>query len=130
MPTDRPRLIIIDDSPFMLSGIVRSIQEDVDCDITTFTSAEEALEFINNHSVSVVLSDLEMPGMDGCQLFRELNTSLPAIELILMTGTLEGDFEDEHVDVKDLAVIVNKPWDRDILISTIQEKLRISKIEA
>lgn len=128
MSSCRPRLIIVDDSPLMLSGIVRSIQGDVDCDITTFTSAQEALEFINSNSVNVVLSDLEMPEMDGYQLFQELNSSLPAIELILMTGTLEHEFDDDQADVKDLAVIVSKPWDRDILIDTIQDKLKVSKL--
>jgi len=129
MSSSKPRLIIVDDSPLMLSGIVRSIEGDVDCDITTFTSAKEALEFISGHTVDVVLSDLEMPEMDGYQLFQELNIMQPTIELILMTGTLEHELDDEQADIKELAVIVNKPWDRDTLIDTIQRKLKISKIE-
>lgn len=129
MSSCRPRLIIVDDSPLMLSGIVRSIQGDVDCDITTFTSAKEALEFISGQAVDVVLSDLEMPEMDGCQFFKELNIMQPHIELILMTGTLEHEFDDDQADVKELAVIVRKPWDRDTLIDTIQDKLKVSKIE-
>ncbi|GAA0787694.1 sigma-54-dependent transcriptional regulator [Marinobacterium sediminicola] len=49
-------------------------------------SAEEALELLKQHSVDMVVSDVNMPGMDGHALLARLKETLPALPVALITA--------------------------------------------
>ena len=67
-------LIIIDDEPKIADGMAQlfpwnNIGFEV---IRVFTSAVEALDFLNQNPVDVVLSDIQMPDMTGLELCQRL----------------------------------------------------------
>ena len=49
-------------------------------------SAEEALEAVHNGAFSLVVSDVNMPGMDGHQLLAQLRRQQPQLPVLLMTA--------------------------------------------
>jgi DNA-binding NtrC family response regulator len=52
----------------------------------TAPSAEVALQVLAEHDMDVVLTDMRMPGMGGMELVREIHTSRPETQVILMTA--------------------------------------------
>ena len=54
-------------------------------------SAEAALKLLEQESVSMVVSDVNMPGMDGHALLRTLRSQYPQLPVLLMTayGTVQ-----------------------------------------
>ena len=67
-------LIIIDDEPKIADGMAQlfpwnNIGFEV---VRVFTSAVEALDFLNQNPVDVVLSDIQMPDMTGLELCQRL----------------------------------------------------------
>lgn len=50
------------------------------------TSGEQALQWLQEHSAEVVVTDLRMEGMDGLQLLEEIKARHPDIEVIIMTA--------------------------------------------
>jgi two-component system, chemotaxis family, chemotaxis protein CheY len=82
-------VLIVDDSPAMrafvrrvleLSGIALGICLDA-------ANGQEALELLRSHWVDVILSDINMPTMDGAQLIKilEADESLRAIPVIVVS---------------------------------------------
>ena len=68
------RLIIIDDEPKIAEGMAQlfpwnNIGFEV---VQSFFSAKDALNYLREHPVDVVLSDIQMPDMTGLELCREL----------------------------------------------------------
>ena len=49
-------------------------------------SAEAALKLLEQESVSMVVSDVNMPGMDGHALLRTLRSQYPQLPVLLMTA--------------------------------------------
>ena len=47
---------------------------------------EEALEHLGRAPVDVVLSDLRMPGADGLELVRRMQTTSPEVPVVILTG--------------------------------------------
>lgn len=54
--------------------------------------AEQALRELSQRVFSLMLSDINMPGMDGQDLLREVNTRVPGMPVVLMTayGDVQG----------------------------------------
>ena len=49
-------------------------------------NGEEALYLLGEKKIDLVISDYQMPGMDGRELFRRINKFHPSLPIILITG--------------------------------------------
>jgi two-component system, NtrC family, response regulator HydG len=93
MPGDRtaPTILVVDDE----ASIVESLQKIFEREslrVLTAGSGGEALELLRREPVSVLLTDLMMPGMSGMDLLRASKSIAPETETVLMTayGTVEN----------------------------------------
>jgi len=125
-PGPRPRLLVVDDEPQLGSAIRRMLRDLYD--VTVASSAAEALAHIERGEVfDLILSDIVMPGMSGVELHRTLaaRDSAMAQRWLFMTGgALTGDMRGAlalHPDC------IFKPFDRDTLLSRIEEALARGK---
>jgi FixJ family two-component response regulator len=70
-------------------GILRSLEyllESADYTVHLFTSAAALLDSGYLPQVDCLISDIDMPGMDGFELQRLLNAARPGLPVILITG--------------------------------------------
>jgi signal transduction histidine kinase/CheY-like chemotaxis protein len=93
-PGGRPGILLVDDDPLVRTA-TRRLLERMGYEVEEAESAEEALLALARLEADarlpgLVLTDRTMPGMDGIALAREVNTRLPALPVVLVTGNLEG----------------------------------------
>ncbi|MEC0230277.1 response regulator transcription factor [Paenibacillus alba] len=88
------RLLIVDDEPAIVEGLVQMFQEreELDLDICKAYSAFEAIDVIKKTKIDVVLSDIRMPEKNGLQLMDEILFYWPACKIIFLTGHNEFDY--------------------------------------
>jgi CheY-like chemotaxis protein len=79
------RILVVDDDPDNRE-IVREVLEGAGHEVVTVGSAEEALEQLDRKEFDVVLSDIDLPGMSGIALAKELATRVQAPGVIHMSG--------------------------------------------
>jgi putative nucleotidyltransferase with HDIG domain len=79
-------LLIIDDEPFVLSVLHELLKDKYVC--KTATSALEALEYLQEETFDLVLSDIVMPGMSGLELLEIICRSQTSMVVILISGNL------------------------------------------
>jgi len=80
------RVLIVDDEP-SLGEICQVFLEEMggfSCD--TITSGTEALEMVSTSPYDVIVSDYQMPGMDGIELLKEIRGSGRDVPFIIFTG--------------------------------------------
>src|SRR4051812_46782445 len=87
----RPTVLVVDDEP----GIVDSLQKVFEREglrVLTAGAGAQALEILRREPVSVLLTDLIMPGMSGMDLLKASRSVSPETETIMMTayGTVEN----------------------------------------
>jgi len=72
--------------------------------ILTANSAFEALDLLKEHSVEVLISDINMPKMNGCELAQEVEKNYPHIKRI----AISADFKKpEHNEL--FSLFLEKP---------------------
>jgi len=109
-------LIVDDEAPLRTS--LTKILKKAGYEVMEAPSGEEALEIVRREPVSVVLTDLKMPGMDGVQLLRAIKAISPEAEVILMTayGTIETAVEAMKEGAYDY---IEKPLRRAKVLKTV-----------
>ncbi|WP_237860233.1 sigma-54-dependent transcriptional regulator [Pseudomonas sp. PGPR81] len=93
-------------------------------------SAEEALEAVQSDAYSLVISDVNMPGMDGHQLLAHLRRQYPQLPVLLMTAhaAVERAVEAMRQGAVDYLV---KPFEPKALLSLVERHAagRLSAVE-
>ncbi len=128
------KLIFVDDEDIVREGISSRIPWGTNgFDLVgTFDNGISALEFIDNHEIDVVLSDISMPRMDGLTLSGRIADAHPRIQVLLLTGFEEFQYAREavHHRVKEFLL---KPITADelkaVLIRTREELDRLRSAE-
>ncbi len=80
----KARIFVVDDKESMLKMLSQLLSRDYE--VSTFSSADRALDQLDRQPVDVMLSDIRMPGMDGMELLRQVKARAPQTEVILMTA--------------------------------------------
>ena len=83
---DRSTVLIVEDNPDMLAFVARQLADSYA--VLTATNGSEALEILDGHYVSLVISDVVMPVMDGFELCKKIKSDLTYshIPVILLTA--------------------------------------------
>ena len=87
--TARSVLVAVDDEPLLLRSLKRSLAASFE--ILAYETAEEALLRVRAGGVSIVLSDVSMPGMSGLELLRAVKEYDADLPVILTSGAHESE---------------------------------------
>jgi len=117
------KVLLVDDEKEFLE-IMSERMKARDMDVTTATSAQQALEIIENESFDAIILDFMMPGMDGMDALKAIKAKKPESQIILLTGyaTVEKGVEAMKVGATDF---IEKPADLEVLA----EKIKNAKAE-
>ncbi|MCG6144982.1 response regulator [Leptospira bandrabouensis] len=94
----------------------------------TAENANEAWELLQElegegKSVSIIISDWSMPGMNGDEFLRKVHKTYPQIEKVIITGFADQkSIEDLNSEIGPISCL-KKPWDEEELISTISHAM-------
>jgi CheY-like chemotaxis protein len=90
-----PRVLVVDDEPFILSGL-RVFLEDEGMQVISAGSGEEAVEIAqNNPGLDVCIMDMRLPGMNGDTTIRALHEICPGLKFIIHTGSADYNIPDD-----------------------------------
>ncbi|WP_435334674.1 PAS domain S-box protein [Haloarchaeobius sp. TZWWS8] len=81
------RVLHVDDDSHMVTLVSTFLTRESDSlDVHSVTSAEEGLALLREHPFDCIVSDYQMPEMDGLELLSEVRESSPDLPFILFTG--------------------------------------------
>ncbi len=84
-----PRVLMVDDEPRVLAGFRRALLgRGLECELREAGNGREALEVLRREPIDVVLSDVQMPGMDGLELLQAIRaeTAWETVQVVIVTG--------------------------------------------
>jgi CheY-like chemotaxis protein len=116
MAGDRPLVLIVDDETHILYVLELKLRN-AGFDVATAEDGEEALEAARSELPDVIVSDYQMPLMDGLELCRALQEQPATAEIPVLILTAQGSRLDEaDLDRTNIADVISKPFGpRDVL---------------
>lgn len=86
MVEEKPLILVVDDDPFVAEMLVILLEEEGYA-VTSAENGQEGLAaFLGNPGTALVLSDMNMPGMDGLELIRQIRKVNGTVPILLLTA--------------------------------------------
>jgi len=79
-------VLYIDDDQVLLDIGKQVMERDTNIKVNTVLSAREALQLLETDVFDAIISEYEMPGIDGIQLLKSVREKFPKIPFIIFTG--------------------------------------------
>lgn len=132
MLKNRPKLLLVDDHPENLAVLKGVIAASVPMAfLETVGSAQEALEWIAVHKFDGIISDMQMPEMDGLELCRRLRSAAATVDvpIILITSHLSTSKLRAEAFAAGAIDFISRPIDNVELVARIHSMLRVKGTE-
>jgi two-component system chemotaxis sensor kinase CheA len=120
----RRRLLLVDDS-MTTRTLERNILESAGYDVMAAADGRAALELLERHGADLVVSDVEMPHLDGLGLLTAIRASsrFRDLPVILLTSLEAADHRQRGLDAGADAYLVKSAFDQSRLLETIRQLL-------
>ena len=103
-------ILFVDDESFILSSINRFLRKETYNKLFA-KNGLEALELIRQNNVSIVVSDLRMPEMNGLELISAVKKQNPDILRLILSGSQDIDPIIESINTGEVFRFIPKPVD-------------------
>ena len=121
-----PRILIVDDDSGQRS-LLDSFLRSQGFDTVPVASGERALEVLRDESISMMISDVRMPGMTGLETLRRARQQHSILPVLLVTAY--ADIREAVGAMRDGALnYLAKPIDLDELLMTVQQATGMAKM--
>ena len=82
------QVLIVDDEPYVLQAVASLLEDQTACDLEIFRagSALAALATMRRRRIDILITDIQMPGMDGLQLAHIVRQRWPDCRTIMLTA--------------------------------------------
>jgi phosphoserine phosphatase RsbU/P len=113
------RILVVDDEPGMLRAVERVLSDDHQVVATRLSL--DALAVADEFRPELAIVDIRMPDLDGFELMARLKGRFPALDVILMTGSVD-DLDEKLVRAirSQAFYFIQKPFDRDVLRTLVE----------
>ncbi len=130
------RMLIVDDEEYVADGLTEFFksQNEIELDVYCAYSGEEAVNWMNRMRMDVVLTDIQMPGLNGMELMKIIRRNWPFCRVIFLTGYVEFNFVYQAIQYPNVKFLLKTEGYQKILgavreaVSEIERSIHIESL--
>ncbi|SPT78874.1 Nitrogen assimilation regulatory protein [Anaerobiospirillum thomasii] len=123
---NQSQILVVDDDNQLREAIVDTLM------LTGYAcieapSGEDALELLRSHKIDMVISDIQMGGMDGHTLLRSISEKYPQLPVLLMTAY--ANIDGAVTAMRDGAIdYLAKPFAPEVLLNQVSRYVPVNRV--
>ena len=114
-------VLVVDDQK-QIRSLLRALLEPIGHNVSEACNGHEALSQYHNARPDLVLTDMQMPDMDGVEMIEHLQRLDPRLKIVVMSGSPCGI--QEGIRLVGAQRVIHKPFSLDQLRQTVQTVLQ------
>jgi DNA-binding response OmpR family regulator len=122
-------VLLVDDDPEIRAALRRALRGP-EYQVIEAPDGETGLAVFRTNPIDIVISDYEMPGMDGLDLLQRVRLQHPRVLRILLTGRADVQVAMRALNEGAANRMLLKPWDQVDLVGTLRIATRASAMMA
>ncbi|MBP1990949.1 response regulator transcription factor [Paenibacillus eucommiae] len=117
------RVLIVDDEPIIVNSLYQLLREAAHLELEACRAYNvyEALDYLQQTRIDVVISDIRMPGMSGIELHKQIMQSWPRCKVIFLTGYNDFDYVRHAIRTGGVVDYVLKNEDDHIILAAVKK---------
>jgi two-component system, response regulator FlrC len=117
----QPTVLIVEDDAALRDALCATVQL-AGFGVEAAENGSQAMQLVESSAYSLVVSDVQMEGVDGHTLLQKVKSSVPELPVVLMTayGTIEQAVDAMRAGAADYLV---KPFEAEVLVDMIRRYL-------
>jgi len=117
----KPVIMLVDDDRDLLRLLTMRLSA-AGYEVRSVTSGEEALAKLPEYSPDVLVTDLQLDGMDGMALFDQVHRAVPSLPILVLTahGTIPDAFDAAS---RGVFSYLTKPFNSQVLLAHLERAL-------
>jgi EAL domain-containing protein (putative c-di-GMP-specific phosphodiesterase class I)/AmiR/NasT family two-component response regulator len=120
------RVLVVDDDPILLRVHARALARG-QFQVETAPNGDAAVKILERAPFDVILSDIDMPGMNGIRLLERVRTLDLDVPVILVTGAPSVETAIQAIERGALRYLV-KPVELDVLVKSTDDAVRLCRL--
>jgi DNA-binding NtrC family response regulator len=125
-PEEMPvKILIVDDEKDMLVRLRGMLSDKIHCEITDTEDPFEVHGLLAEKEFDIVITDLNMPGLDGYQVLREVKQNAPDTRVIVMVSYTRADLVPKCLGAGAVDYLL-KSFSTEMLLRAIERAMDLS----
>jgi two-component system, NtrC family, response regulator HydG len=126
--TNRPNILLVDDDERLRNAAGKVLSAE-GYRVTSAGTGREALDYLRETDVALLIADLRLPDLDGLALLQQARQQRPELEVLMITGhgTVEKAVEAIKLGAYDF---IQKPLDSTALLKAVAKALEKQRLAA
>jgi two-component system response regulator GlrR len=118
-----PTILVVDDNTYLCRFYCEALER-AGYRLLVANNGRSGLKLYQQHQVEIdlVVSDKNMPGLDGIELFYELRRNNPLVKCIMVSGSIT-ETEAQALKAQGLLAVIQKPFGFHTLVEHIKVAL-------
>ena len=126
-------VLLVDDEEMVITSIKSFLTLETDYEVVAFTSPHDAVEYVKENKVDLVISDYLMPSMDGIEFLAAVKDHQPEATRVLLTGYADKENAIKAINDVCLYQYIEKPWENEdlklIIRNGLEKRILLKKLE-
>ncbi len=118
--------LVVEDSPTMRQLIGYALSRVAELEVVEANDGAEALEQLAHHPFDIILTDINMPVMDGFTLIRRIRADANLKEIPIVVITSEGVSDKARAMTLGANAYITKPIQAQQILATVKSLLKIA----
>ena len=123
---NKRRILIVDDNELFRDTIKCLLEDTKLYSVQTAQDGKTAITLLKQQTFDLLITDYEMPEMNGYELFKKCKTIKPGLPVMFVTGSNSNEQMIKRAKTEGLIGCIYKPFDVECLIKIVNISIRMN----